>query len=95
MTLTIVSIKEITPTNTREYSEEELHSAFDRVKNKEHWKLPIRCTIDYKDEDDIDLIRESVIYFTGSVPDIDVRELKNGKKRVKVSAVGYYIAIGA
>ena len=95
MTLTIVSIKEIAPTNTREYSEEELHSAFDRVKNKEHWKLPIRCTIDYKDEDDIDLIRESIIYFTGSVPDIDVRELKNGKKRVKVSAVGYYIAIGA
>jgi len=95
MTLTFVSVKEIAPTNYREYSDEELHSAFDRVKNKEHWKLPIRCTIDYKDEDDIRLITESVIHFTGSVPHIDIYQLKSGKKRVKVNAVGYYYAVGA
>ena len=64
--LTIVDIKEVALNPTRQYSQEDLHSAFDRVKNKEHWKLPIQCTVDYKGEDDLKLVTEAVIYFTRS-----------------------------
>ena len=95
MTITFVHIKDVTPRSTRVYLQEELHSAFDRVKNKEHWKLPIQCSIDYKDQEDINLITEAVVHFTGSVPQFDVYQLKSGKKRVRIFAVGYYYAIGA
>lgn len=93
-TLTVVEFKPRTRV-AKKYSDEDLKDAFNRVCNKKNWKLSVNSTIDFKDLDELDLIREAVIHYTGSVPRFNVYELKNGKKRVRVNAVGYYNAIGA
>lgn len=95
MSLTIVSLKDANIKPRKQYSQEELQEGFNRVCNKTNWKLPIMTNIEFKDEDDINLLTNAIIHFTGSVPHFYVYELKNGKKRVKVNAVGYYNAIGA
>ncbi len=71
------------------YTQEQLHAAFTSVQNKKGWKYPVNAVV----EADVDqeLLTEAIIHFTGSVPEFI--PLPNGKIRVK--AVGYYIAIGA
>ncbi len=92
VTVTVVEFK---PREPKKYTQEDLQDAFNRVCNKKDWKLPIMTNIDFKGEDDISLLTNAIIHFTGSVPKFYVYELKNGKKRVKVNSVGYYNAVGA
>lgn len=63
---------------------------FEMVQDKQHWKNPIRCTLDSLSEADEKLLHDAVVFYTGSVPTI-VRQ-RNGK--VKVLAAGYYNTIG-
>jgi hypothetical protein len=95
MTLNFISCEDANIKPRQKYSQEELREGFDRVCNKTNWKLPIMTNIEFKDEDDIRLLTDAIIHFTGSVPRFYVYESKNGKKRVKVNAIGYYEAIGA
>ena len=47
------------------YSEAQLSAAFDLVADKENWQLPIQAVVPA--DADQDLIREAVVYYTGSV----------------------------
>lgn len=74
----------------REMSKAELSIAFDRVCDQKDWKLPINKTIDEPNEVEEIVLREAVIFFTGSVPTFTI--ISRG--RVNVRALGYYEMIG-
>jgi hypothetical protein len=69
----------------------ELQRAFNRVVNAENWKRPIDATIRIETIAEQALIREAVIFYTGSVPEFTTATAR----ATRVCAVGYYIAIGA
>lgn len=66
-----------------------LMPAFNLVRNKKDWKLPIDKTIE-ADQKTIDDVEEAIQYFTGSPPEIK----KIGKNLYKVKAAGYYKSMG-
>ncbi len=66
------------------YTQEELRVAFSKVENKKHWKGPVKAIINEKE--DVELIRESVIHFTGTVPHFE----KYKKGKLIVTADGYW-----
>ncbi len=70
----------------------DLSEAFDRVANKENWKLAIDTTIECS-ADDHAIICEAVAFFTGSVA--NVTPVGEGAKRFHFKAAGYYSAIGS
>lgn len=74
----------------------ELSDAFERVKPKPNWKLPIcaeitTATTEAESAREVAMIREAVVYFCGCVPEIR----HQGNFRFLVTAVGYYEAVGA
>lgn len=71
------------------YSRDELLQAFNKVCNKDNWKLPIDAMIERSEEE---IIREAVIYFTGCEPSF---QHVPGSGKSRVTAVGYYNAVGA
>jgi len=71
------------------YSQEELRGAFNLVCDKTDWKKDIKATV--PSDTNLDLVREAVIHFTGSVP-FFIRQ-KDGN--IKVVADGYYLSVGA
>lgn len=72
------------------YTQAELDAAFDLVKAKDHWKNPIDATIE-ADEDTRAAIHAAVAFFTGS--ETTVHPQPDG--RVRFTAPGYYLTIGA
>ncbi len=73
------------------YTDEQMRAAFELVKNKEHWKNPVRATLPFTtSEETLDIIFEAIIYYTGSFP-----EIYKNKKGYRVEAEGYYNASGA
>ena len=71
------------------FTDEELHDAFDLVKNRNNWKMPIRGRV--IPEDKVDAVVEAISYFCGSPS--EVYPHKPGF--VKVYAAGYYACIGS
>ena len=70
------------------FSRAELEAAFRLVEDPTNWKNPIRARID--SGEDMDAIREAIIFYTGSVPTfVTVGQF------TLVSASGYYAAIGS
>jgi hypothetical protein len=76
------------PAGDDKYTRDQLDKAFKEVANKENWKYPVDAEIS---EQDRDITERAIIYFTGSVPLFTKK--KNGRLRVR--AVGYYVAIGS
>lgn len=75
----------------KEYTQDELRAAFDRVACTKNWKNRINRIVTIADAAERDLISKAIIHFTGSVPEFV--EQPSGK--VRVIADGYYAAIGA
>lgn len=75
----------------RGYTLPQLHDAFDSVKNAEHWKNPIDKVVPYLTPKERALIHAAVIFFAGCEPKFEV--LSTRKHRV--TAVGYFAAVGA
>jgi len=73
------------------YTQEQLLAAFNKVANKTNWKLPIDKKVSLSSVDEVDLVVEAIIHFTGSVPSYD--QLDGDVYHFQ--AQGYYIAIGA
>lgn len=74
----------------------ELETLFNRVANRENWKLPVNSIVDVKDDRELTGLREAVIFFTGSVPKFEPRS--GGSLpgcRYRITAPGYYAAVGA
>lgn len=93
-------IKEYKPRNIvrREYTQQELSAAFQRVQNRRNWKKPVDAVIIIENDEEMRLITQAVIHFTGSVPsfvEVDTPWRTDGKQRYRVTADGYYEAIGA
>lgn len=81
-----------------EFTIGELRQAFDRVSPAPNWKTQIDATIEIDDARDMALIREAVLFMTGSVPNITpTKSFLSGraKKTFRVEADGYYHDIGA
>ena len=68
----------------------ELKAAFDQVANDANWKLPVNAIV-VADEFELAMIKEAVVFFTGSVAKF--KPLAGG--RFRVTASGYYRAVGA
>jgi hypothetical protein len=69
----------------------ELSDAFDKVTNKANWKLPIKKTVVLSGDFEMEMIREAVVFFTGSKATFKAK----GLSRYEVKAAGYYAVIGA
>ena len=81
----------LNPETGTPWSRDELTEAFGLVSNPANWKLPVDATVrSMHGTVDVDLIREAVIFFTGSVP-----SMKWTMKGLRVRAAGYYKTIGA
>ena len=82
--------------NGRDVTRGELSVAFDAVANKRHWKLPINCVVDL-DAHTMAMVREAVIFFTGSVPEFHSLSgtTTSGVGTYRVRAAGYYETCGA
>ncbi len=72
----------------RGYARKQLHAAFDAVKDKKNWKMPIVATIT---EDKVDVTDAAISFFAGG--GVETATLKNGK--IRIVAPGYYALIGA
>ena len=77
------------------FSKEDLHMAFDLVKDKEHWKNPIHVEItdkllirDYGMVSFKDLVDAAIIHFTGGAATFT----SIGDGKYVVDAVGYYVS---
>lgn len=89
------TIEEIAQDNVKQpngFTTAQMSAAFDRVKDKLHWKRPVNCLVAIKDSEDERLISEAVIFYTGSVPTFTRMK---GESLVRVRAAGYYATIGA
>ena len=77
----------------RGYTEPELRAAFEKVENKNNWKLGNEVLIN---ESEFDVTNAAVIFFTGSGLDFDYA-IKEDDETIKfhVKFAGYYKAIGA
>lgn len=76
----------------------ELSAAFDLVADKANWKMPINAVIE-ADFGTIDRVRHATIFFAGCVATTEVLECakdrKDGRSKYRVTAPGYYRAVGA
>jgi hypothetical protein len=80
----------IDPNNYEYLQGHHVHN-FKKVQDPENWKMPTK-TIVVSSEVEAKHIREAVIHFTGSVPDV---EILSDKAVVIHQATGYYVEIGA
>lgn len=66
------------------YTTDQLKTAFDLVKNKEHWKYDIDAVIE---ADQVDVVSRAIPWYSGGGL-MDFETLPNGKVRVR--ATGYW-----
>jgi hypothetical protein len=88
-----MSAKPAQPTESYEQQRARLSAAFDLVKPADNWKMPIDATVSQKSLKAVGgeaVVSEAVIYFAGCAPEFS----KVGRK-IRVQAIGYYMAVGA
>lgn len=77
----------------RDVTRRELSEAFKKVAPTGHWKNPINKLIAVT-KDERELVREAVVFFTGSVPEFEHRGNVCDHEVYRVTAAGYFTAIG-
>lgn len=82
--------------NGRDVNRAELTIAFNAVAPKDNWKNPIDATVDLDDYTKA-MVAEAVTFFTGSVATFTRigGTTTGGVGRYRVTAKGYYAAVGA
>jgi len=83
----------VNPETGTKYSRAELLAAMTLVENPSNWKMPIQNVM--ISATDQDVVREAVIFFTGSVPTFRKPVRAGFDGQLIVSASGYYATIGA
>jgi hypothetical protein len=80
----------------RAVTQGELKVAFEAVADKVNWKMPIDAVVDL-DPYTMAMVKEAVVFFTGSVAKFKALTgtTTDGIGRYRVTAAGYYAAIGA
>jgi hypothetical protein len=71
-------------------TQEQLSAAFDLVKDKSNWKMPINAKVPATEN--IDLIESAIVHFTSSIPSISI---VSGGKFFRIKAAGYYKTVGS
>jgi len=74
-----------------EFTVGELRDAFEKVADRENWKMPVKAFASLRTDRERKRMREAVMFMTGSVPTIT----RTRGTIHKVVADGYYAAIGA
>jgi hypothetical protein len=69
------------------YTKAELTAAFDKVKNKDHWKNPIDATIPVAD---VDITAKAITFFTATQPKFFRVGEQGRNAKMRVTAPGYY-----
>jgi hypothetical protein len=77
------------------WTHDELTAYFSAVADPTNWKKAVDATLRFENDRDLLGTRESVIFFTGSVPTITVEKFRHGRVVYRVRAAGYYQTIGA
>jgi hypothetical protein len=86
------TVTEFTPRAKRPaYTQEQMNVAFNKVADPKNWKNRVNRIVTVADDAERDLIAQSVIHFTGSVAEF----VEIGDNKYRVTADGYYAAIGA
>ena len=75
-------------TRGREWTRTELNRAFRDVQDATNWKNPINALID---EDLMDITDAAVVFFAGCRPTFS----RESTGLVRVTAIGYFAAVGA
>ena len=73
----------------------QLSAAFDRVADKANWKNPINAVVVLKTHREMAMIKEAVRFFAGCQAKFEAVELLGARCRYRVTAKGYYLAVGA
>lgn len=73
----------------------QMKDAFDLVCNPDNWKLPIDTYIENPGEHMLEVIKDAVMYFTGTTAYFRRVPETSGKDTFRVRAEGYYVGIGA
>jgi hypothetical protein len=76
-----------------EFTDDDLHRYFDMVRNRSHWKNPIRRCATLPSERDVYGMHEAVVYIAGCVPEVECINPETHKYRV--TAIGYFMAVGS
>lgn len=92
-TVTVAVVGKLSPPGKKrkEPTQAELEAAFDEVKNKKNWKMPISKLIFRPSVAKAALIVDAVIHFTGGMCEI----IPAAGGRVRVQGPGYYNSVGA
>jgi hypothetical protein len=78
------------------YTRAQLSEAFDRVKDRENWKMPIdKSVAGTLSAADQSMIAAAVVFYAGCVPSFRVEGGLCGAYFTRVTAAGYYAAVGA
>ena len=82
------------------YSQAELEAAFSLVAPKDNWKMPINAALPLSTTAaDVEMIAFAIMFFTGSEASFKfvkvVEDYETKMKPAKVTAPGYYAAVGA
>ncbi len=80
----------ITEVNGKGVSRRELQDAFEKVQNKDNWKMSVNAYVPESDDAAKNLYAAAIEFFTGSKAEF--MALSNG---MVVKAEGYYAAVGA
>ncbi len=82
--------------NGRGVTRDELSLAFDAVADKANWKNPINTVVDLDDYTKA-LVAEAVVFYAGCVPSFErlTGTTTSGLAKYRVTAKGYYAAVGA
>jgi hypothetical protein len=80
--------------NGNEVSVQTLHIYFNMVANKDNWKNPIDARLALSSRGRM-LVKEAVVFFTGSVPTFKKIGMGYIEPVYHVRAAGYYLTIGA
>jgi hypothetical protein len=97
--LTTTELDEVIPSQFlrgfRPLRRRELSAAFDRVASTKNWKDPIDATVSLT-ADERAILTEAVIFYCGCIPMFEDRGgVAPAIRRYRVTAPGYYAAIGA
>lgn len=81
--------------NGKDITVKELRDAFDMVCDKDNWKNPIDARIENPGAHMREVIKDAIMYFTGSTAYFRRVVEDSGRDTFHITAKGYYLAIGA
>ena len=76
-------------TTAMKYSEPELNAAFKRVQNPYDWREPIDCIVYAKDQSELDVIVEAIMFYTATKATIRQVGIPAYSRTYRITAVGY------